>query len=742
MGIFNTRAEAKFCFHCENEIRTNKDQVKPLLQCLKCERVVHRWPKCSKLRSKTQDHAVWKCPDHINSQDIPEEARKIYQRQLDIEKPCIHCGDKFKGELETILHCRRKSCDAVCHRKTSCSQLERQQNSRSKNIRNWKCPAHRPKTSIYKGKKCNHCTKTIPSNYRPRHLIECRFFGECGNICHKKEQCTNINYKDKAAKNWICKECAKLPDVSPQPSMPQDPPSTTTETHHTTPAQEEAPTSDSNENNQHPEEESTSPKKPAMEYCSSLRCGKKLSVRSITCAMKECGKTFHQSCADVDTYTYKQYLKKKIDWACPQCIKQAYMANHKVVHNKGAKEPSEDDPHDPDEDPKNYQKSLKILQWNVAGLKHKMWELRNKAMEQDLDIILIQETKLKEGRDETVPGFSIPNYTSIRVDRKDRDGGGLISYIKTTLTHEHIKDEACDTTETSTFRVKLTRNKWIKISNVYCPPLSASRQYRAKHLCRLDTSIIPATPNSLICGDFNAHSPMWDSIAASDIRGSEVEDWMVAKKLTLLNNGQATRISPKGKKSTPDITLCGSSLNSKTSYWNVNEEDAMGNSDHTPIFIVVYSEVNHNPVFYGKAKWKFKNVDWKKFAEETDNILPTINSDNIVDHWKALNQALNDAGNKHVGRVKVGKNTKSWMNPHVRAAIKRRNKLRRKLRTHRDEWREAWKTAQNAIREAKEDAWKESLESVITDADPTKLWRVIKSLNGSPCTNTLTKPCL
>jgi ribonuclease HI len=260
---------------------------------------------------------------------------------------------------------------------------------------------------------------------------------------------------------------------------------------------------------------------------------------------------------------------------------------------------------------------------------------------------------------------------------------------------------------------------------------------------------------------------MWDFYAVPDKRGLEVEDWITDKNLRLLNTGDPTRVGTAKCKSTrnkpassdsplppsnappnseadtrmteattkvlssPDITLCGRNWNSKTS-WYASDKDAMGNSDHTPIIIDVYTSVNHNPIYYGQAKWKFKNVNWSNFSQELENNIPSLDTDNIEEHWKALDKLMTDAGNKHVGRVKVGKHTKTWMNPHVRSIIKRRNRLRKKLNTHRDEWREAWKDAQSAIKQAKEDSWKDTLDSVISDSDSTKIWKVINSLNETP----------
>ena len=88
--------------------------------------------------------------------------------------------------------------------------------------------------------------------------------------------------------------------------------------------------------------------------------------------------------------------------------------------------------------------------------------LRERAKDLDLDVLLIQESQLSENS--KTP--SIIGYTPIRVDRKNKAGGGIISYIKNYMIFAKEKDEIKDATENSIFSVKLARNKWVKITNV------------------------------------------------------------------------------------------------------------------------------------------------------------------------------------------------------------------------------------------------------------------------------------
>ena len=89
-----------------------------------------------------------------------------------------------------------------------------------------------------------------------------------------------------------------------------------------------------------------------------------------------------------------------------------------------------------------------------------------------------------------------------------------------------------------TFRVKLGRNKWLQLTNVYAPPSTHCHE-----VCKIATEIIPTSDNSLIVGDFNAHSPVWDSDYPLDQRGELLEDWIISEDLQALNSGKPTRVS-------------------------------------------------------------------------------------------------------------------------------------------------------------------------------------------------------
>ena len=75
------------------------------------------------------------------------------------------------------------------------------------------------------------------------------------------------------------------------------------------------------------------------------------------------------------------------------------------------------------------------------------------------------------------------------------------------------------------------------------------------------------------------------------------------------------------------------------------------------------------------------------------------------------------------------------MTPTVRAALKKRNRLRKEIRLKRQEWLDSCKEAHEEIVKAKEDSWRDLLADSVNEADSSKLWGIIRSLNGCPDSN-------
>ena len=199
-------------------------------------------------------------------------------------------------------------------------------------------------------------------------------------------------------------------------------------------------------------------------------------------------------------------------------------------------------------------------------------ELRDCLINSDIDVLAVQESKLQNtGKTPFIEG-----YATIRKDRNNIIGVGLLLFIRTFIVFEKLYSFEKNGIEILSIRLKATKSTWLKLYNVYFP--STPTQYAS-----FDTSLLKPGLSSFILGNLNGHSHMWDYSQLQDQRGDEILEWILNNNLHILNDGSATRTSRiTDNDSTPGISLCGSNWSAKTS-WRLVEP--LGSSDHLPIII-------------------------------------------------------------------------------------------------------------------------------------------------------------
>ena len=145
----------------------------------------------------------------------------------------------------------------------------------------------------------------------------------------------------------------------------------------------------------------------------------------------------------------------------------------------------------------------------------------------------------------------IEGFATIRKDRKELNGGGLLLFTRIHLTYEKFQSAERAGREIQAIRIRSSKTQWLHLHNVYL----ANTDNQA---ARLDASMINATPNSTIIGDFNGHSHFWGSIQPPDAAGKELQEWIYDLNLQILNDGSPTRTSRiTGSDSFSDLSLSG-----------------------------------------------------------------------------------------------------------------------------------------------------------------------------------------
>ena len=484
---------------------------------------------------------------------------------------------------------------------------------------------------------------------------------------------------------------------------------------------------------------------------------------------QRCNSQFHKKPKCSQMTRQQAITVNRATWICPNCIDEEQRANT----NTSERESSDS----------HYQKSasktrnIKIMQFNIDALLSKVEELKTFLKKHQVDLFAIQETKLII-KDKTP---CIPGYTILRKDRsqpkgkeKNRGGGVLIGirdnipFKQINLNIRGIRDRI---TEWITIEIPTHNGQKLRITNVYVPPVRKKRGEGSENARSSDPSNLtdresdnegersvtptPASDSSqergrdgnlsegdfdvrrwpsnnydMVLGDTNAHSPLWDNNmrnGVADKRGLIFEDWIADTNMAQLNEGLPTHVNRKtGKGSAPDTSFVHSSMLDRCTWKTVNDFG----SDHLPI-IIEYEDrmptVNDKP----KYKWKLKEANWSKFAEEIDKNLPTrYQGKNLNKLEKRLRKSILKAANKHVGKKKVTPSNRCEMTPEVKTAIKKRNELRKTVGTNREEWIEACKTTSELIKNEKEKRWKEYVSGMDRKTDAREIWRTIRAIDG------------
>ena len=162
--------------------------------------------------------------------------------------------------------------------------------------------------------------------------------------------------------------------------------------------------------------------------------------------------------------------------------------------------------------------ALNILQHNINGIQNKHMELKSLLHKHNIHIATIQETKLTPAR--LTPKF--PGYTTLRLDRPTRGGGGLITLIHksipftNTTAETHARMPHDPTLEIQSSRIQIHKQTY-NIFNIYIPPTDSTPPGYHPQLNYMNT-----INNSFILGDFNAHDTTWLASQYTDTRADTI----------------------------------------------------------------------------------------------------------------------------------------------------------------------------------------------------------------------------
>jgi hypothetical protein len=278
---------------------------------------------------------------------------------------------------------------------------------------------------------------------------------------------------------------------------------------------------------------------------------------------------------------------------------------------------------------------FKVLQWNADSFLTKTEEFRQVCKENELDIFMIQETKMLET--DKIPNF--PGYTLINKPREQvsgnetNRGGGLLTGIRNTVPFREIKgdnlrDKEDGITEWQTIEIPLAEKEKWRLTNIYIPSERTGDERGSTEESVVSTKHWPTEEFDMIAGDVNAHSPTWDDALELESnrrglevkRGEMIDEWSLDKNMIVLNDGSPTHTNRRtGKESAPDITVVHAQQADRYE-WKVLEK--LGGSDHKPILITRHVKTRNHVNNKTTYKWNLAKADLEGFRDEVERNLP------------------------------------------------------------------------------------------------------------------------
>ena len=387
--------------------------------------------------------------------------------------------------------------------------------------------------------------------------------------------------------------------------------------------------------------------------------------------------------------------------------------------------------------------SLRVVQWNVGGLRARSTELFHFLSSNPVDLICIQEFNLNSSS-----SFRIPGFPALRSDcTHSRSGilspdathtsGGVVIFVRQGLSFSELSTSSLSSLDPYSdyveVNISLNNSSSVSFLNVYAPPIHSSPTDGRTD--SFSPSILPSSRNLFILADFNCHHPLWDSRGTYDPSGEEVFDWVISSDLLPINDPDTPTLLHRssGSRSSLDISFAPFSLSFSCS-WEVLQR--MG-SDHLPILL----SVPLSPVFRLNERppsFNFQKARWDGFASYFDSHCPSAKgySSLSLSSAAALFTSLTlNAAKSSIPFGRIKRPPKAWWSAEVEEAVSERRKAF--AAAHRsDEDRQAYisgsRRASSVIAKAKADTWQTTCSSLSPRSNPKSVHSLLRSIAGSP----------
>ena len=282
---------------------------------------------------------------------------------------------------------------------------------------------------------------------------------------------------------------------------------------------------------------------------------------------------------------------------------------------------------------------LRVLQWNVQGLRPKKHQVLQALFEEDLDVVLLQETLAPATFVWRVAGYTLHSLPAADGTR------GCAVLVRSAIPHSRVAAPVpCgDGVEVMALELHVGGLRLL-VYNLY---RSQRHQLEAGELLTL-----AAHTSLLVGGDFNAHHPVLHSPSQANEAGRHLavllED---VPHVRLLNTGEATHT--RGGRL--DLTLVSGDLAAGAT-WRVHPTLT---SDHfaTLTTLPVAPPAPPRP----PPRWNTRRADWPRFQASLDEWWAAYQPpEDLHQQERDLTEALQRAADAAIPRARNRRHRPDW----------------------------------------------------------------------------------
>lgn len=357
---------------------------------------------------------------------------------------------------------------------------------------------------------------------------------------------------------------------------------------------------------------------------------------------------------------------------------------------------------------------------NIASLPRHIDELRIWILNQNLDLLSINETRL----DGTVPNESIyiPNYEIIRNDR-NRNGGGVCIYVRDSVNYVDKSEIIPSEIEAACIEIYKPQSKSFVIISCYRPPNADAKNF-FENLQSIVTTLDSKNKEVYILGDLNCNMLSPNDNSPKSELNSLCELYQFQQLIT-----DPTRITMDSR------TLIDIILTNRPHRIVSSGVLHLSISDHSLIFAIrkisVSNRTTHTIIEVRNYK-KFCVVNFNDDLRRT----PWAEVDNFVDpnqmwyYWKKMFLAVID---KHapIKKKRIRNKKSPWLNAKIKQSMVERNKLKSMaIKTNATEdwlnYKKSKNCVNNEIKKAKTQYYQEHFRS--NSGNPREIWKTINEV--------------